>query len=159
MDNQAGMIYEFKFNPTSYEFREINAAFFTFLGARLYSSFDRILSEELRVRLKETVYEKRFGSVFVLDVFAENGKSYVISYEAVTEPITRNLEDMNYFRIFDMIFEKFCVFEKVYYEKSYCCVNSDERSRNPREIARQSRGACTKSGCRGRENYPPSRAF
>ncbi len=74
MENQTGMMYEFKFNPTGYEFREINAAFYTFLGARLYSTFDRILSEDSRVRLKETVDEKRFGSIFVLNVFAENGE-------------------------------------------------------------------------------------
>lgn len=73
MDNQSGMMYEFKFNPSGFGFKEINAAFYTFLGARLYSTFDRVISEESRVTLNEMVEKKLFGRVFVLNVFAENG--------------------------------------------------------------------------------------
>ena len=74
MDNQSGMMYEFKFNPSGFGFKEINAAFYTFLGARLYSTFDKIITEESLIKLQEMVSEKKFGSVFVMNVFDENGQ-------------------------------------------------------------------------------------
>lgn len=92
MDNQSGMMHEFKFKPTGYGFREINAAFYTFLGARLYSTFDKIITEESLIKLQEMVSEKQFGSVFVMNVFDENGQIVPMACRLMQKSPTDDIE-------------------------------------------------------------------
>lgn len=73
MESQVSKMYEFNFNRHDFEFREINAAFYTFLGARVYTPFDKILTEKSQETIRRMTENDLFGEVFVLNIYAENG--------------------------------------------------------------------------------------
>lgn len=73
MENQLESIYEIIYKRSNYDVVTANAAFYTFLGQRLYYTFDGIMTEESRKLLSMMEEEQEYGRLFILDVSAENG--------------------------------------------------------------------------------------
>lgn len=74
MEKQITQIYEFSINEKTYDFREINAAFYTFLGTRVYITFESTLTEKSFKSLKKYIKEKRFEETFPIEVLRDNNE-------------------------------------------------------------------------------------
>lgn len=73
MEKQLESIYEIIYKRKNYDVVTANAAFYTFLGQRLYYTFDGMMTQDSRALLLEMEERQEYGRIFVLDVFAENG--------------------------------------------------------------------------------------
>lgn len=69
---EKGSVYLVKINKTTYEVISANTAFYAFLGDRIYSSFDRLMSESDRDRFAECISA---GGHTVLTMLEEDGSA------------------------------------------------------------------------------------
>lgn len=67
-------VIEFKFKNKDYNYITGNSEFYNFLGDRLYSTFDILLTEGSVKTLEKAVAERSYGKPFILEVFADDGQ-------------------------------------------------------------------------------------
>ena len=76
--NTSGHVIEAKFKNESYDFITGNADFYHFLGKRLYTTFDCLITSTSLTTLEKAVAERSYGSPFVLEAYTEDGQTCVM---------------------------------------------------------------------------------
>lgn len=92
MEKQLESIYELKYRCSNYDVITANAAFYAFLGQRLYYTFDALMTEESKKMLEKMAAEQEYGKLFELEVFSENGDVRRMICQLIPQEITDQTE-------------------------------------------------------------------
>ncbi|MCM1467255.1 MAG: GGDEF domain-containing protein [Alistipes sp.] len=92
MEKQLESIYELKYKSENYDVVTANAAFYAFLGQRLYYTFDGLLTEASKAKLEEMASGKKYGKLFGMEVFAENGEICRMVCQMIPQELTDQME-------------------------------------------------------------------
>lgn len=76
--NKHGNIIEFRLINKDFSYFTGNSEFYNFLGDRLYSTLDRLMTEGSVKVLEKVVAERSYGVPFVLGLYAADGEPHTM---------------------------------------------------------------------------------
>lgn len=106
MKKQLESVYELKYKCSTYDIVTANAAFYTFLGDRLYFTFDGILLEGSRELLEKKTEEGAYEQLFLLNVASQEGKALPMICYLVRQDTPEQME-LHMIEM-DRLFEGYC---------------------------------------------------
>lgn len=76
--NNPGCVFEAKFKSGSYDYISGNSDFYKFLGERLYTTFDSLITDGTLPALEKAVAERAYGKSFVLNLCDKDGQTHTM---------------------------------------------------------------------------------